>query len=867
MSPELKTIVYDFEVTAFDWIVVFRDIESEDHTVFHNDYDEIHAFINKVKKDLLVGFNNKHYDDYILKAIYHRATPEKVKELNDFIIVKGRQGWEFPFLKYKKKVFQTADLRDDIADKGLSLKAIEGNLNLPIVESSVPFDIDRPLTEDEVKEMIFYCKKDVDATVMLCKERSEYLQSKKLVGSMFGIDEREAVGLTNAKLSAKVLGATKTDYWDERDYHIPAVIRKDRIPHEILSFFLEIHNDTIKDDDLFATSLNVVIRTQAGDCPCSYAWGGVHGAKPCYIAEATDEDLIVNYDVASLYPNSMINFGYTSRSMSDPDAYKNIVKTRIGYKHAGDKEKANALKLIINTTYGAMLNEYNDLNDPKSGRSVCITNQLAMTDLIVGLAESVKSFDMINFNTDGVMFHLKKSEEVKAQAIIDEWCDRVGFELERDDIQKIIQKDVNNYICIKKDGKVKSKGGYVNIVDGGSFKMNTLRVVQKAIVDYFVKGSDPETTVKEDEDIFDFQMIAKTGSTYTGCVHEIAGELVEVNKVNRVYASHDETLGTLYKIKRKDGKIIKKDKVASLPEHCLTDNENEHTRSEIDDQFYIDLAKSRIKDFKVPKRKVLKDIEKMEVIEIMPRKATTKAEETTTAKAPEEVKIDLKEMNVYHRLNKARIDFLNTPISKSGDNKFAKFKYFELDDIIPVALPILDKYGLCYHITFLSDHATALLINTDDPEDLIEFKTPITELDVRAKGMNSNQALGAQETYARRRLWISMLELVENDTLDAISGNPNNVEVEKTEDAKDESEDTEDDETPDFMNIPDDVEGDTVEMLTSKTTTAIKKALKEYRDNGGDEVYIKDCLKKMKRADFYEPHGQKMLVEITEKLS
>jgi hypothetical protein len=111
-----------------------------------------------------------------------------------------------------------------------------------------------------------------------------------------------------------------------------------------------------------------------------------------------------------------------------------------------------------------------------------------------------------------------------------------------------------------------------------------------------------------------------------------------------------------------------------------------------------------------------------------------------------------------------------------------------------------------------------------------------------------------------------MLELVENDTLDAISGDPNNVEVEKTEDAKDESNDTEDDETPDFMNIPEDVEEE-VEMLTSKTTTAIKKALKEYRDNGGDEVYIKDCLKKMKRADFFEPHGQKMLVEITEKLS
>lgn len=863
MSPESKTIVYDFEVTAFDWIVVFRDIESEDHTVFHNEYDEIRTFINKIKKDLLVGFNNKHYDDYILKAVYHRATPEKVKELNDFIIVQKRQPWEFPFLKYKKKIVQTADLRDDIADKGLSLKAIEGNLNLPIVESSVPFDINRPLTDEEVEEMIFYCKKDVDATVMLCKERSEYLQSKKLVGSMFGIDEHEAVGLTNAKLSARVLGATKTDYWDEREYRIPDVILRERIPKPILDFFLEIRNERIKDADLFNTSLNIVIRTKAGDCPCTYAWGGVHGAKPCYIAEATDEDLIVNYDVASLYPNSMINFGYTSRSMSDPDAYKNIVKTRISYKHAGDKDKANALKLIINTTYGAMLNEYNDLNDPKSGRSVCITNQLAMTDLIVGLAEKVESFDMINFNTDGVMFHLKKSEEVKAQEIIDEWCDRVGFELERDDIQKIIQKDVNNYICIKKNRKIKSKGGYVNIVDGGTFKMNTLRVVQKAIVDYFVKGADPELTIREDENIFDFQMIAKTGSTYSGCVHEIDGELVEVNKVNRVYASHDEKLGTLYKVKRKDGKIVKKDKVANLPEHCLTDNENEHTRSEIDDQFYIDMAKSRIKDFEIPKKKVLKDIEKMEVIEIMPRKAsTTNTEETSTVKTPEIKPDEIKNLNVFQRLNAVRIEFLNSPLTKSGNNKFAKFKYFELDDIIPVAQPILAKFGLCFHITFYADHATALIVNVDEPEDLIEFQTPIVELDVRAKGMNSNQALGAQETYARRRLWISMLELVENDTLDAISGDPDNVEVETSDKIE-----TEDDETPDFMNIPDDIEGDEVEMLTPKTTTAIKKALKELRGAGGDEVYIKDCLVKMKKANFYEPHGQKMLVEITDKIS
>jgi len=864
----MKIIIYDIEVMRFDWIVVFRDIQGEDHDVFHNECDTIRKYIDKHKNDLFVGFNNKHYDDYILKAIYHGASPETVKELNDYIIVKGRQGWEFPFLKYKKKAFTTADLRDDVVDQGLSLKAIEGNLNLPIVESEVDFNIDRKLTPEELASTIYYCKKDVDATAMLYHEREDYLSSKRVVGEMYGVDVREALGYTNAKLSARVLGAKRTEYFDERDYRIPDVIDKDRIPKEILRFFLEIRNDSIPDKKLFSTSLGVRIKTSSGECPCTYAWGGVHGAKPCYIAEATDEDLIVNYDVASLYPNSMINFGYCSRSMEDPDAYKRIVETRIGYKHKGEKEKANALKLVINTTYGAMLNDYNDLNDPKSGRSVCITNQLAMTDLIVGLAREIRSFDIINFNTDGVMFHLKKSEEVRAQEIIDEWCDRVGFELERDDIQKIIQKDVNNYICIKKDGKVKCKGGYVNIVDGGSFKMNTLRIVQLAIVNHFVHGKAPEETINEATNIHDFQMIAKTGSSYKACVHVVNGKAIEVNKVNRVYASSDEKLGTLYKVK--DGG--RRDKVANLPDHCIVDDENKLTLEAVDRSYYVNMAKDRIKDFTVVKKKVLKDIEKMEVIEIMATrtsaKATTKETET---KAPE-VKIDLKELNVFQRLNRARIKFLNTPVTKSGDNKFAKFKYFELDDIIPVALPILDEFGLCFHITFHADHATALVINVDDPEDLIEFQTPITELDVRAKGMNSNQALGAQETYARRRLWISMLELVENDTLDAISGNPKNEKVEKpVEDPEEEAQDEEDEEDDNdddadaFMNIPEGVDEE-VEWLSEKTTKAIKSALKKLRDAGGDEVYIKNCLMKMKRPDFFEPQGQALLVEITEKM-
>ena len=189
--------------------------------------------------------------------------------------------------------------------------------------------------------------------------------------------------------------------------------------------------------------------TSSGRCPVTYAWGGVHGGKPAFIAEATAERLIVNFDVSSLYPNSMINFGYCSRSMEDPDAYKKLVETRLAAKKAGDTEKATALKLVVNTVYGAMLNQFNDLADRRAGRSVCITNQLAMTQLIVTLSKDCYSIDFININTDGIMFFIDKGEDSKVSQIVDQWCKITGFEMERDDFAKVIQKDVNTYIGIK----------------------------------------------------------------------------------------------------------------------------------------------------------------------------------------------------------------------------------------------------------------------------------------------------------------------------------------------------------------------------------------------------------------------------------
>ena len=489
----MNIYIYDIEVFQDDWIVVFRNPESDHHVVIHNDNYHLREFLNQ--PDIMIGgYNTKHYDDWILLTMLLGGSNLDVKKHNDWIIKDKKNGWEFPFVQFKKKPFYSFDLKDDISDKGLSLKAIEGNLKLPIVESSVPFDIDRPLTDKELEEVIRYCKYDVDATVALYYARKEdYIDAKALVAEMYNVPVRTALGLTNAKLSALVLEAEYVERDDERDYIIPDNIDVNEIPKIVLDFFMQIRDKSIPYTKLFGDgknakgmTLELIFRTSAGECSITYAWGGVHGAKPCYTFKETKKRKLVNQDVASLYPNSMINFGYCSRSMKDPNAYVKLVEKRLGYKHAGDKKRANALKLIVNTVYGAMLNLFNALADRWAGRSVCISNQLAMTVLIVQLAKACKTIDFVNINTDGIMYTIDVEEMELADTIIATWSEITKFQMEKDDFVKVIQKDVNNYIGIKPDGSIKSKGGYVSLYEGGNFKTNSLQIIDKAIVDYLV---------------------------------------------------------------------------------------------------------------------------------------------------------------------------------------------------------------------------------------------------------------------------------------------------------------------------------------------------------------------------------------------
>lgn len=640
------TYIFDCEVFAYDWLFDFKDVATGEHISIWNDNDAVIAFMER--DPFLGGFNNKHYDNFILKAVMCGFTPEEVKKVNDLIIQEELSGWDIPSLKEYRVFFDSFDLRDDCQD-GISLKAIEAHLGIPIEETGVDFNIDRPLTESERRRTEYYCRYDVDATEILWKLRQGYLDNKVAVGAKRGLTDRKAMYMTNAKLTSVYLQAEKPEkpWTDERNYQYPDKLLRQYIPQEIFDFFDRLHDPNVPDIDLFGgydqygrKIKGASIEFKIGDCVCTIAYGGIHGAIPNYVEVATENRSIRNKDVGSYYPHLMTiplsagqQYGFCSRNIPSPQIFVDMLEERMKAKKAGDKKTANALKLVANTSYGAMLNgkngiSYNDLYDPLMGRSVCITGQLLLLELSMHLVAECPTMKIIQLNTDGIMVSFDKSDEAKWQEITQEWQDRTGFELEEDFIQKIVQRDVNNYVEVPVGGgKPKVKGGNLvrgiltnaNIdfttmglpawdnMSGGAWNINNNAcIVATAMKEYFVNGTPPEETIAASNNILDFQVIAKVGSKYSGCYQLIGGEKVPVQKVNRVYACKNKGYGKIYKTHATTGKDAK---VPSLPDHCIVDNNNELSIDVVDREWYVKLAKEQIRKFlgvKAPRKNTRK---------------------------------------------------------------------------------------------------------------------------------------------------------------------------------------------------------------------------------------------------------------------
>lgn len=840
----MKELIYDFEVFCEDWLVVISDTDGKEIQVIHNDNQALKRVM--LQHDVIFGgFNNKWYDDWIATYILLGAKPYEVKELNDWNIG-GHEGWTFPRLQGTTREFKSFDLRDDL-DMSLSLKAIEGNMNCPIVESSVDFTIDHKLSKIELDEVIYYCKTDVANTLKLYHLRKPYLDGKRAVAKLKGMDEAKALSMTNAKLTAMFLDAKLRNHDDEFEYIPPKELKLEKYT-EPLEFYRKI--------DYSKTLVYEVAGLEQ-----HYGWGGIHSAIENYIDASDEKHKIVDIDVGSYYPSLMIQYGYISRNIPSAEGYADVYHRRLDAKHNGRDEEAGALKLVLNTCYGALKTAKKDeqgnllfgnpLYDPRQANHVCITGQLFLTDLVEKL-EKVRGCKLIQTNTDGIMIKFPISQESKIHKVVEEWEHRTRMGMEYTDIHRIIQKDVNNYIAeqgatyLIRDGvrtetkadkhKIHSKGAYVKDWNGGTFANNSLVIVQRALVEYFVHDVPVEETINKATNIHDFQIIAKTGSTYKGTVWVVDGKDIKVQKVNRVYASSDARYGELFKVK--DGR---RDKVANVPPHSIVDNENKLKVDDIDKQFYIDLAKKRIDDYKGVK----------------PPKKTRKRKGDESTMASATIVPAPQKLNLLQKLNLARLEFLQSNVKKSGVNRYAGYEYFELSDIIPVAQQLFVKYGLFLRPMFTDNRAFALVYDADlglesTPIEFAFDTAKITIVSQQGKNkMNEAQGIGAEISYYTRYLYYLVLSIVECDYSDAVNGKPNKDTVK--EDTKPIIQYTPIEEPQEKPKAPATKEErkEAVKEMTSGAITDTQKSsivngLKKLKKMNGDANYISGIVSRIK---------------------
>jgi hypothetical protein len=507
---EQELLFYDIEVFSHDAMVVFKDINKRLVRVFHNNFIKLADFI---KGKTLVSFNGYFYDDKILTYMLEQKSVYQIKQLNDRLI--GGEKWN-----HVSPLIKSLDTFQQIDVSMPSLKKIEGNMGRMILESSVPFTIDRPLTEDEYHDVLDYCIYDVDTTIDVYKQRiNSYFKPKQSLIEMIGTPN--AAKWNTTTLSANVLLNKPLAKWSNI-----------RVPEEMLDIVPEEVVDLWMKKDKGSVTIHEF------DNEIQFGFGGLHGAHK-HIKRVENVKLL---DVASMYPNIILNINGLGTATPK---YKEILDQRIEVKHK-DKVLSDALKLILNSVYGNLKNQYSTLFNPKAALSVCVYGQVALYDLCKRLSPFAT---IININTDGVAF-IPHSDDYKT--IWKDWEKDFNLTLEEDDFDLFIQKDVNNYIGMK-DGKLKCKGGDVNRYEYDAiFKNNNARILDIALVDKLIHDKDVLDTLTENLDKPHlYQYILKAGGTYRGTFDE-KGQ--EYNKVNRVFASKKPGF-CLYKKRYDDGLV------------------------------------------------------------------------------------------------------------------------------------------------------------------------------------------------------------------------------------------------------------------------------------------------------------------------
>ena len=277
-----------------------------------------------------------------------------------------------------------------------------------------------------------------------------------------------------------------------------------------------------------------------------YGTGGIHMSIESETVRADHEWTILDADVTSMYPSiSIANNVYPEHlGVTFCKVYKDLFEERGRYPKGSGPN--GAIKLALNSVYGKSNSEFSPLFDPQYTLTITLNGQLCLSMLaeqLIGMG-----CEMIQCNTDGVTARVPRSKEAQYYEITKEWEKTVGLKLEYAVYSMMALSNVNHYIAVYEDGKVKSKGLYevAHFEKLGWSKNHSAMIVPKAALDYIVYGIDIEKTIRSHKDEFDFCLRTKVPRSSQLYLCYDDGREVQQQNICRYYPS--EQGGKLVKL-------------------------------------------------------------------------------------------------------------------------------------------------------------------------------------------------------------------------------------------------------------------------------------------------------------------------------
>lgn len=559
---------YDFEVFAYDWLVVIINPVEKSKTVIVNDRQKLEEYFYSHEKEIWIGYNNRRYDQYIMKALLLDFNP---KEVSDFIVAQHNDGYRYSSLFNKISMINF----DTMLRTDTGLKSLEAFMGNNIKETEVPFDIDRKLTQKEIDDTIFYCTHDVEQTVEVFLERKAEFDAAMGLVKIFNLP-LNYMGKTGAQRVAKILGGRGLKFDDEFEFPIVDTLKLSKYKH-VADWYRKPENKDYKKKQ----------KVMIAGIEHTLAWGGLHGA----IKQYHGKGIYIMADVTAYYPSLQLRYKFGYRNMANPENFEKIHMENLRFKELGDKKARLPYKIADNAISGQLKDKYSPLYDPRENNAITVNGQLLLVDLLEKLEPYCQ---LIQSNTDGILIKIKSMKDYELiDDIVWEWEERTGMRMGFDIYTEVFQKDVNNYLLVGADGKTKTKGAYTK---GLSNVDNDLPIINKAIVDYMTKGTPVEKTIDKCNELKMFQKVVKLSGKYWRTWHN--GQYM-TEKCYRVFASRSSSDTYIGKCKEPGATI---EKFGNTPEHCFIDNGDVNGKkvpAELDKWWYIELAENRLAQYGV----------------------------------------------------------------------------------------------------------------------------------------------------------------------------------------------------------------------------------------------------------------------------